>query len=142
MKPDRAGQAWLDALPDAIVAIDHEGRLEWANKAASSLFGWELVDFSGRSVMDLIHPDDLHFALMSLDTVQTKDVGTAIEVRVQTDGGWKLVEVVGCIEGIEVAVNASVGVTYTRPGDTKTGVLVRADRAMYQLKAGRTRRAS
>jgi diguanylate cyclase (GGDEF)-like protein/PAS domain S-box-containing protein len=95
VKPDRAGEAWLDALPDPVVAIDGYGGLEWANKSAVSLFGWELADFVGRPVMDLIHPDDLHFALMSLDSVQTKQIGSAIEIRVLTDRGWKLVELLG-----------------------------------------------
>ncbi|HWE54090.1 MAG TPA: diguanylate cyclase [Acidimicrobiales bacterium] len=95
MKPDRAGQAWLDALPDPTIAIDDDGRLEWGNQAAIDMFGWRLTDFVGRSVFDLIHPDDLHFALMSLESVQSKSVGSLIEVRVETAFGWKLVECIG-----------------------------------------------
>lgn len=78
-----------------MIAIDGDGRLEWANQAAVDFFGWRLSDFVGRSVLDLIHPDDLHFALMSLDSIQSKDVGTLIEVRVETASGWKLVECIG-----------------------------------------------
>ena len=95
MKPENSGQAWIDALPDATLGIDSQGRLEWANRAASELFGWAIDDYLGRSVLDLIHPEDLHFALLSLDSVQSKDVGTFIELRVQTAFGWRLVEVVG-----------------------------------------------
>lgn len=95
MKPHQAGQAWLDALPDATVAIDGDGRLQWANRAAEHLFGWPRASYDDRSVLDLVHPDDLHFALLSLDSVQDKTVGTLIEVRVRTSSGWRLVEVVG-----------------------------------------------
>jgi diguanylate cyclase (GGDEF)-like protein/PAS domain S-box-containing protein len=95
VKPNMAGQAWLDGLPDPLVAIDAQGRLEWANRAASALFGQPVSAYRGRSVLDLIHPDDLHFALMSLDSLQTKDVGSLIEIRVQAPGGWRLVEAVG-----------------------------------------------
>lgn len=95
MKPDQAGQAWLDALPDPTIVIDGSARLEWANRAAARLFGYQPDDYAGRSVLDLIHPDDLQFALLSLSTVQSKDVGTLIEVRVQTATGWRLVELVG-----------------------------------------------
>lgn len=95
MKPHQAGQAWLDALPDATVAIDGGGRLQWANRAAEHLFGWPRASYDDRSVLDLVHPDDLHFALLSLDSLQEKTVGTLIEVRVLTSSGWRLVELVG-----------------------------------------------
>lgn len=95
MKPDQAGQAWLDALPDVTVAIDGEGRLEWANRAAIEMFGRPLEEYTGQSVLDLIHPDDLHFCLMSIESLQAKSVGTYIEVRVDTPYGWRLVELVG-----------------------------------------------
>lgn len=95
MKPDQAGQAWLDALPDPAIAVDANGQLEWANRAAVGLFGYALEDYDGRCVFDLIHPDDLQFGLLSLTSLQNKDVGTLIEVRVRTASGWKLVELVG-----------------------------------------------
>lgn len=59
------------------------------------MFGWPLSGHLDRSVLDLVHPDDLHFALLSLDTLQEKTVGTLIEVRVKTSSGWRLVELVG-----------------------------------------------
>lgn len=95
MKPDQAGQAWLNALPDPTIAIDASGRLEWGNGAATQLFGYTPEDYGGRSVLELVHPDDLAFALLSLDSVRGKEVGTAIELRVRTASGWKLVEVIG-----------------------------------------------
>ena len=49
----------------------------------------------GISGLDLVHPDDLELVLRSLASVQGKDVGTLIEVRVKTGTGWRLVEVIG-----------------------------------------------
>ena len=49
----------------------------------------------GVSGLDLVHPDDLELVLRSLVTVQDKEVGTAIEVRVNTAAGWRLVELLG-----------------------------------------------
>lgn len=95
MKPHQAGQAWLDALPDATVAIDGAGRLEWANRAAEDMFGWSVESCTDRSVLDLVHPDDLPFALLSLGSVREKTVGTLIEMRVSTSSGWRLVELIG-----------------------------------------------
>jgi diguanylate cyclase (GGDEF)-like protein/PAS domain S-box-containing protein len=89
------GQPWLDSLPDPTIGVDRGDSLQWANRAAVDLFGWPVADFLGRSVLDLVHPDDLPFALMSLDSVKTKEVGTVIEVRVQTAGGWRMVETIG-----------------------------------------------
>lgn len=95
MKPDRSGRAWLDALPDPVVVMDAEGRLEWANRAATTLFGQSLAEWTGRSVLDLVHPDDLHLALLSIESVQSTEVGTLIEIRVESPDGWRLMELVG-----------------------------------------------
>lgn len=85
----------VDALPDVIVVIDAEGRVQWANRAAERVFGRSLEETVGVSGLDLVHPDDLAFALLSLGTVQDKEVGTPIEVRLRTAGGWRLMELVG-----------------------------------------------
>ena len=95
MTPDRAGQVWLDALPDATVGLDEHGVLEWANEAAVRLFGWSAEDYVGRQVFELVHPADLDFVVLSFASVQAKEVGTYIEVRVKTATGWKLLEVIG-----------------------------------------------
>jgi diguanylate cyclase (GGDEF)-like protein/PAS domain S-box-containing protein len=89
---------WLklvDALPDVVVVIDGQGLLRWANRAAERLFGASLADQLGASGLELVHPEDLEFVLLSLDTVQRKDVGTPIEVRLRTATGWRLVELIG-----------------------------------------------
>lgn len=95
MTPEPEACRWLDSLPDGLVVIDASGRLEWANSAASRLFGWSLEDRGGQPVFDLVHPDDLNFALMSLASVQGKEVGTPIELRLRCRDGWKLMEAVG-----------------------------------------------
>jgi diguanylate cyclase (GGDEF)-like protein/PAS domain S-box-containing protein len=85
----------LDALPDVVVVIDGQGLLQWANRAAERLFGASLADHLGASGLELVHPEDLEFVLLSLDSVQHKAVGTPIEVRLRTAGGWRLVELIG-----------------------------------------------
>ena len=82
-------------LGDAVLLVDRSGQLKWANAAAERLFGWPLDDWIGTSGLDLIHPDDLDLALVSLTSVQGKDVGTPIELRLRTVGGWRLVELIG-----------------------------------------------
>lgn len=101
-------QPWLDALPDPTVGLDDAGCLQWANRAAMELFGWEFEERRGRSALELLHPEDVGFALLSLESVQHKVVGTPIEVRLQTRSGWRLVEVVGAnrlgVDGIDCLI--------------------------------------
>ena len=85
----------VDALPDAVVVIDDGGLVHHANAAAERLFGWSLADRVGTSALDLVHPDDLEVALLSLTSIVSKDVGTPIELRVKTATDWIIVELIG-----------------------------------------------
>ena len=85
----------VDQLPDALVVVDSELRLRWANHRAEEIFGRSLDDIVDQSCAELVHPDDLELALRSMVSVQDKDVGGAIELRLQTTSGWRLAELVG-----------------------------------------------
>jgi diguanylate cyclase (GGDEF)-like protein/PAS domain S-box-containing protein len=82
-------------LPDAVVVVDADGSVCWANPAAERLVDRSLVDVVGRSGLELVHPDDLGLAAAALGTVQGKQAGTPIELRLARPDGWRLVEVVG-----------------------------------------------
>ena len=82
-------------LPDAVVLVDGAGTIVWGNVAAERLFERTLDDWRGKSGFDLVHPDDLELVLRSLTTVQGKDVGTPIEIRVKAASGWRLIEMIG-----------------------------------------------
>jgi PAS domain S-box-containing protein len=85
----------LGELPDAVVVVDPECRVLWANRATERLAQISLNDAVGMSGLDLIHPDDLELVLRSFVTVQDKETGTAIEVRIKMAAGWRLVELLG-----------------------------------------------
>jgi diguanylate cyclase (GGDEF)-like protein/PAS domain S-box-containing protein len=86
----------LGALPDAVVLLDPKGIVHWANAAAERLFGRGLDPTESLAAVDLVHPGDLEFVLRSMVSVQGKEAGAPIEVRVATaDGAWRLVELVG-----------------------------------------------
>jgi diguanylate cyclase (GGDEF)-like protein/PAS domain S-box-containing protein len=85
----------IATVPDAVIIIDDATRLHYANPAAERLFGFRAEERLGAESLDLIHPDDLEFAILSTQTVMEKEVGTPIEIRVTTATGWRLVEVVG-----------------------------------------------
>ncbi|HEX3334515.1 MAG TPA: EAL domain-containing protein [Acidimicrobiales bacterium] len=87
-------EAFLN-LPDGVVMVDGTGTVVWANRSAERIFERRLEDWVGRSGLDLVHPDDQEFVLRSLSTVQDKDVGSPIEIRVNAASGWRLIELVG-----------------------------------------------
>ena len=82
-------------LPDSVVIVDENGTIAWGNSSAQRLFGRSLADAVGISGLDLVHPDDQELVLRSLTTIQDKEVGDPIEIRVESVTGWRLVEIVG-----------------------------------------------
>jgi diguanylate cyclase (GGDEF)-like protein/PAS domain S-box-containing protein len=82
-------------LPDSVVIVDEDGSVAWGNSAAQRLFGRSLADGVGISGLSLVHPDDQELVLRSLTTIQEKEVGDPIEIRVESVTGWRLVEIVG-----------------------------------------------
>ena len=88
-------QAILHHLPDPVLVVDAESRVRWGNLAAERFFGRSLESSVGVRGLDLVHPDDLEFALLSMLSVQEKAVGLPIEVRLLGATGWRLVELIG-----------------------------------------------
>ena len=82
-------------LPDSVVIVDEDGNVAWGNASAQRLFGRSLADWVGMSGLTLVHPDDQELVLRSLTSIQDKDVGDPIEIRVESVTGWRLVEIVG-----------------------------------------------
>lgn len=85
----------IECLPDAVLFTDLEARLVWGNRAAEELFGRTLEESAGMVCMDLIHPDDLEMAVVSLASMQSERVGLPLELRVRTPSGWRQVELIG-----------------------------------------------
>ena len=85
----------LRELPDPVVVIDAVGDLRWGNRTAERLFGRTLDDTIGVSSLEFVHPEDLDFVALSLASIQNKEVGAPIEIRLRTPAGWRLVELVG-----------------------------------------------
>ena len=82
-------------LPDAVVMVDGNGTIVWGNHSAERVFERRVEDWVGQSGLDLVHPDDQEFVLRSLSTIQGREVGTPIEIRIKAASGWRLIEIVG-----------------------------------------------
>ncbi len=131
--PRPVDDRWLallvEASADVVAVIDENGVLLYANPAAQALFGYDLDAWRGRSVLDLVHPDDLALALGSLESmlIRTDRPGDPIEVRVRTEtGAWRQVEL--------VATN--------RLQDERFGGLILAIRDITERRAAERGRAS
>src|SRR6185369_12873029 len=90
-----APAAIATALPDAVLVVDQLAQVRWVNRAAERLFGMTAEEAIGRNGLDFIHPDDLQIAALALTSVQSKEVGTPLELRALSADGWRLVEMIG-----------------------------------------------
>lgn len=91
-------RAALAHSSDLVVVVDRAGTLTYVSEAAGRILGLVPTEWLGRSVFDLIHPDDVGAASESLVT----GVGTGsgvkepLELRIRhSDGHWCVVEAVG-----------------------------------------------
>jgi len=93
------------ALPDAVLVVDPLAQIRWANRSCERLFGIPADQAIGSPGLDFIHPDDLQLAALALTSVQSKEVGTPLELRVRGAGGWKLVEMIGAPLGDDLVLS-------------------------------------
>ncbi len=85
----------LEEYPDAALIVGPDGGIKWANRAGEKLFGRSLEDSLGMSGLDFVHPEDVELVLRSLTSIQGKETGSPIELRLRSTSGWRLVEVIG-----------------------------------------------
>ena len=97
--PDRHGE-WAGLTPGerfrVFTVLDVAGRVRYAGPTMAAYLGLEPESLFGRSVFDVIHPDDLRRVWASfVDVVAGHGSTTPIEVRVRRhDGAWRRIEVV------------------------------------------------
>src|SRR5271169_5059149 len=94
------------SLPDAVLVIDASAHVRWVNHAAERLFAIPVDEAIGQNGLDFIHPDDLQLALLALTSVQAKEVGTLLELRIRSADGWRLVEMNGAPMGDSLVLSA------------------------------------
>ncbi len=83
-------------LPDALVILAPDGEITAVNAASVDLLALEPADWIGRTVFDLLHPDDHALAFHAFETVGTRERGALIDVRVEDGlGRWRQLELRG-----------------------------------------------
>jgi diguanylate cyclase (GGDEF)-like protein/PAS domain S-box-containing protein len=93
--PQAALLRCLDQYPDVALIVGPDGSIMWGNRAGEKLFGRSIESAVGLSGLDFVHPEDIELVLRSLTSIQGKETGAPIELRVRSSSGWRLVEVIG-----------------------------------------------
>ena len=96
----------FDNAPSGIAAVDLEGRLLRANPALAKIFGREVDELTGMSIVDLTHEDDRESVSSAIRRVAD---GTAEEYQLER----RIVRP----DGREVWINASASCVYNESGD-------------------------
>ena len=93
--PDRSLARFIGEFPEVVLVLNAGGDLLWANGRAEQVFGQPLHEAMGQSGLAFVHPDDIELVLRSLASVQSKELGTFLEIRARTTSGWRLFELIG-----------------------------------------------
>jgi two-component system phosphate regulon sensor histidine kinase PhoR len=73
-----------EALPDGVIILDAQNRIEWCNDGAARHFGLNLATDAGRPVINLVrYPEFVAY-------VETEDYAHAIPLRTEHGGGLSL----------------------------------------------------
>jgi PAS domain S-box-containing protein len=83
----------LERSTDAALVIRSDAVIVFASSAVEQLFGWQHEEIIGRSVVPLLHPDDLASLSEVLERVAaTPGAHPPVELRVRCDGDWRWAE--------------------------------------------------
>lgn len=155
-----AYQAFGELFPVALVLLDASLEVTWANPGTEKLLGFPPEELLGRSVFDMVHPDDVESAagiaqgvLAHTDeTLASPAASTLVEfpVRVRTASGqWERCNVSGRLlagDGTMLGVIRSAGQLHALDaviaglgsgGDLTSVLLAIADLACAQFKVDR-----
>lgn len=93
-------RALLAHVDEVVICCESDGTVRFANHAFRTLLGYQPEQFVGRSVLDIVHPDDVAPALEAIARWQGRSGAPRGEpVKVHTsDGAW-----------IEVRYDAAIG---------------------------------
>ena len=129
-------EAVLEGMPDIVFVLGPDGSILYVNRSGEQRLGWQLDAWIGRSVMDIVHPDDIAVALSSIVSMLGKDVGTPVELRVvDAVGDWLWVEVVGANhlldDGVEGLLCVARDITQRRMWEVAGGDAARLQQVLH-----------
>jgi PAS domain S-box-containing protein len=128
---NRWSGAVIDLLPDLVAVVDSTGLLLYANAAAEAVLGYAPETELGRSMFELVHPEDLDSVTASfLETVATPGAGSLRTFRMRSaEGDWRHVETTVTNRLADPSVAGVV--VNVRDVTDRVRAEVRADRLMH-----------
>jgi two-component system, cell cycle sensor histidine kinase and response regulator CckA len=90
-------RALVENAPDIIAILDREGRLIEASPSAGVILGLEPESYIGRSIFELVHPDDQERMFdVFTERLREPGFGGTVEFRLAaSDGSWRVIEAIG-----------------------------------------------
>lgn len=80
-------EAILNNSPDGILLVDTDLKIQQANASFNRIFSCQPDDYYGKSLVDLIHPEDTNSVKDTLQTVVVERQGKHIEIRASRKDG-------------------------------------------------------
>jgi PAS domain S-box-containing protein len=71
----------MDLLLDAICVVDKDGRFLHISAGCEQIFGYTQAEMIGRQMLDLVHPDDKHITLQTVDRIISGEAQPHFENR-------------------------------------------------------------
>ena len=90
-------RALVENSSDALLLLDAEGRVSYMTASSSRQFGWTPDQMIGRSIFELVHPDDTDAVTARMsEAIRNPGKRVTHEVRFRhADGSWRIMEGVG-----------------------------------------------
>lgn len=86
-----------DHLAELIVLLDEDGGILWFNRPAQMILGWERDRWTGRNIVEVLHPDEVAVAIELLVSARATGPGTKEPVTYRiasVHDGWLTIEAI------------------------------------------------
>jgi two-component system sensor histidine kinase UhpB len=80
-------RALVETAREMIVTVDLEGRFTSVNTAFETLTGWPRGEWLGRSLTEIVHPEDIAPCMAALEAAVRGEASPTITHRIRTRGG-------------------------------------------------------
>src|SRR5438552_3179557 len=103
-------RALVENSSDALLLLDDQARVEYASASSERQLGWKPEQIRGRSIFDVLHPDDRGVVAARLaDSLGTPGGSARVELRFQhADGSFRIMESVAVNRFNEPSVGSIV----------------------------------
>lgn len=130
--------ALIEHSLDAAALINAEGKFMFAGPGSSTVLGYRPEELIGRSVFELIHPDDVPgCGALFQQILETPEINTRMLCRCRAkDGSWRWIESVNCnalgVSGVEAIVTNYRDVTTNKQTEETLRATEARHRALIQ----------